>query len=364
MSKRRQNFQNIAWFHDIYKRGLLDMDPPYQRRSVWNVQFQQSFIDTILLDYPAPAIFLFSRIEASGLTKHELVDGKQRLTSVLEFLSGNLLVSDESPVVRLRGKSFNDLNAEEKLAFWEYDFPVEYLPTNEESVVNGIFDRLNRNVAKLSNQELRHARYSGRFISQAEELTEWMSQTLNPPFPRITEKTRRQMKDVEITATLLLFLELGYKRLSVDDMDEAFSTRDSEWEQEAKVVNEFRDVINAFSEMLKTEVGEFIPKSRFMNQADFYSLFAAIAEMRREMTFPPIPDATTRLHEFDETLDEELPLIETPSSRVIRVYLDAARSGSHDTNQRLTRISITKHVLAGNAIESWVESVKESVKNQ
>src|SRR5439155_22516398 len=82
MAKRRQNFQNTAWFHDIYKRELLDMQPPYQRRSVWNDQFKQSFIETILLDYPAPAIFLFSRIDASGLTKYELVDGKQRLTSV------------------------------------------------------------------------------------------------------------------------------------------------------------------------------------------------------------------------------------------------------------------------------------------
>jgi hypothetical protein len=33
---RRQNFQTISWFNDVFKRQLLELNPPYQRRSVWN----------------------------------------------------------------------------------------------------------------------------------------------------------------------------------------------------------------------------------------------------------------------------------------------------------------------------------------
>ena len=76
MAKRRQNFQNIAWFLEIHQRGVLNLDPPYQRRSVWNQTYREQFIDTILLDYPAPAIFLFQRIDELGASKYELVDGK------------------------------------------------------------------------------------------------------------------------------------------------------------------------------------------------------------------------------------------------------------------------------------------------
>jgi len=36
------------------------------------------------------------------------------------------------------------------------------------------FDRINRNVKKLTPQELRHARFNGLFINTAEDLTEWM----------------------------------------------------------------------------------------------------------------------------------------------------------------------------------------------
>jgi hypothetical protein len=56
---RRQNFQTIAWFNDLYNRELLDLDPPYQRRSVWTQTFRDYFIETLLLDYPAPTIFLY-----------------------------------------------------------------------------------------------------------------------------------------------------------------------------------------------------------------------------------------------------------------------------------------------------------------
>ena len=66
---RRHNFQTIAWFRDLYLRKLLNLDPPYQRRSVWNQSYKDYFIDTILLGYPAPAILLYEDIASSNLSK-------------------------------------------------------------------------------------------------------------------------------------------------------------------------------------------------------------------------------------------------------------------------------------------------------
>ncbi len=60
------------------------MDPPYQRRSVWNQSFKDYFVDTVLLGLPAPAIFLFEEISPEGRSVYHVVDGKQRLTSLLE----------------------------------------------------------------------------------------------------------------------------------------------------------------------------------------------------------------------------------------------------------------------------------------
>lgn len=64
--ERRQTTQSIAWFWDLYKRDLLELDPPYQRRSVWSQSYKDYFIDTILLDYPAPAVFLLRTSTRTG----------------------------------------------------------------------------------------------------------------------------------------------------------------------------------------------------------------------------------------------------------------------------------------------------------
>lgn len=44
------------------------------------------------------------------------------------------------------------------------------------------------------------------------------------PFPRIIDQSRRQMKDVELTAQLLLLVEAGQPRgYSQDELDAAFA---------------------------------------------------------------------------------------------------------------------------------------------
>ena len=59
-----------------------------------------------------------------------------------------------------------------------------------------------------------------------------MDRQFDREFPRIIESSRRQMKEVEVVATLLLFLEEGVKGYSADGLDAAFGERDQEWEHE------------------------------------------------------------------------------------------------------------------------------------
>ncbi len=77
-SPRRQNFQTISWFSDLFKRKLLNLEPPYQRRSVWNQSYKNDFIDTILLQYPAPAIFLYEEVSVEGVSIYQVVDVANR----------------------------------------------------------------------------------------------------------------------------------------------------------------------------------------------------------------------------------------------------------------------------------------------
>jgi hypothetical protein len=141
---RAINFQTVSWFWDLYNRKLLELDPPYQRRSVWNQDYKNYFIDTVLNGYPAPAIFIYQEITPEGVSKVSVVDGKQRLSTLFEFANNEFAVYDEATIERFRGKYFKELDTEAKQNFWKYQFAIEYLPSSDEQVIGNIFDRINR----------------------------------------------------------------------------------------------------------------------------------------------------------------------------------------------------------------------------
>jgi len=338
---RRQNFQTIAWFNDLYKRGLLNLEPPYQRRSVWTQSFKDYFIDTLLLEYPAPTIFLYEEIDNDGVTKYNVVDGKQRLTTIFEFISNKFSVSDEAIISEYRGSFFNDLSSDAKTKFWSYTFSVEYLPTRDETIINNIFDRINKNVAKLTSQELRHAKYSGQFITECEDLTEYMLKILPENFPQIAKKSMSQMKDVEFVSQILLRIEAEPKGYNTDELDEEFSKRDDVWDQKELVCKRFKNAIRVIKEIIDCDTEMQIPRSRFKNQADFYTLVGTIDQLKHEEKLPPIEDLKKRLISF---IDYEV--IETSDLR-IKNYYEYIRAASNRTLARKERENILKDLLLG-----------------
>ncbi|MDM8515912.1 DUF262 domain-containing protein [Desulfobacterales bacterium HSG16] len=334
---RKQNFQTIAWFNDLYNRGLLDLAPPYQRRSVWNQAYRDYFIDTILMGYPAPAIFLYEEISDNGTALYHVVDGLQRLTTIFEFVKGNYPVSDETLRVELQGRYFDELPSDIKKNFWGYTFSVEYLSTTEGSVISNIFDRINRNVSKLTSQELRHAKYSGCFITSAEDMSEHLFSQLYQNFPRISSQYRKKMKDVELLSQLLLLVEEGPKGYSIDDLNEAFSNRDMEWDQQNEVVNSYKDVVGIIKSIIEQDNDNRIIKSRFRNQADFYSLFGMLADLKRNNALPPLELLTEKLVKFLNFVDNDESRNKYPE---VNQYYEYARTASNRTTARKERIRI------------------------
>lgn len=336
---RRQNFQTIAWFNDLYNRELLDLDPPYQRRSVWTQTFRDYFIETLLLDYPAPTIFLYEDISDIGVTTYNVVDGKQRLTCIFAFINNEFPVPDTCPIEDLRGTYFQEFNGDLKNKFWSYTFSVEYLPTNNESIINNIFDRINRNVAKLTSQELRHAKYSGDFITISEDLTIWMNNKLPANFPQIAKRSRSQMKDVELTAQILLRLENEPKGFNTIELDIAFGNRDDNWEEKDEIEECFKTLINLLNEILSGDPDNILIRSRLKNQADFYSLLGALHVLIQRDELPELNDIKARLLTFvSHELTEE-------SSADINSYYEYARVASNRTLARKERENILIKVL-------------------
>lgn len=336
---RKQNFQTIAWFWDLRQRGLLDLEPPYQRRSVWSQTYRDFFIDTVLLGYPAPAVFLYEQITPEGLATYHVVDGKQRLTTLFSFVANEFPVFEKATRANLRGSLFRDLPDEVKREFWTYQFTVEYLPSDEDGVINNIFDRINRNTMRLTPQELRHARLSGVFITKCEQAAEYLFAELAPNFPNISPQARRQMKDVELAASLLLLIEEGPKGYSAAELDEAFSRRDDDWVAAEDVMTHFNQIVRAIRSLLATTHGGYLRTSRLKNQADFYSLFGAVDGLSGEQ---PWEEKAARLRRFIEVVSNDEQRAQNEEALT---YYDSARSASNDRGPRRARIEIIKTLL-------------------
>ncbi|WP_406138253.1 DUF262 domain-containing protein [Streptomyces sp. NBC_01089] len=344
--ERRQSLQTIAWFNDLNKRQLLNLTPPYQRRSVWNQQYREYFVETILLGYPAPAIFLHEDIRSDGTAHYNVVDGKQRLTAIFEFISGSYAIAEDSALERYQGQYFSALDDSIKKSFWTYQFLVEYLPTTDEATLNNVFDRINRNVAKLTKQELRHAKFDGRFARATEDMTELVESELPTNVPHIAAASKRQMKDVELVAQLLLLIENGPQAFSQEELDEAYSSRDEGWEAETSARARFTEMIAYLKSIFSHDqfTGFPAPVRRIRNQADFYSLFGAAFALQQSKQLPDATLASERLASFLETVSDE---IKRAGSTNAVMYYDAARSASNDAKQRNTRIRIISEVLSG-----------------
>lgn len=209
--KRDSNTIPLATFWENFLLQKYNFEPPYQRRSVWDDEKQSFLIDSILRNYPIPPIFLHQHIDSkTGRVSYDVIDGKQRLTSIVRFIKNEIAVSSELDGVAndeaIAGKKFEDLDEppldEYKKVFWRYQIPVEYIDTNNSALVDNIFDRLNRNGEPLQGQELRNAKYHGTALLKVID-----EAALNPVWEdRLRSLDVKRMGDKEFVSELLFVL--------------------------------------------------------------------------------------------------------------------------------------------------------------
>ncbi len=139
--------------------------PDYQRDAEqWDERKESLFIESILNNLTVPAFF-FSQGDDQ---KIEVVDGQQRLNTILKYADNKSALSDAESMVYLtpqsvhyRGKKFNNLPEELKSVFNDYPLTIIYLPQSLDlSTKLEIFRRINEGGTPLTGQDIRLAYYS------------------------------------------------------------------------------------------------------------------------------------------------------------------------------------------------------------
>ena len=229
---------------------------------------------------------------------------------------------------------------------WRYPLVVQQVDDVSEPHLIQVFDRINRNVAKLRPQELRHARSDGAFITLCERL----AVSLPDGFPNITAAEKKRMADVEYVSLLLIYIVQGTRSVSQSDLDELYIEWDGALPPETDLESRHRENTAIIDRLLKDPAkGDDLRRSRLRNRADFYSLCAAIDEITaaRRSIDPEVAAASlvtfaerverARGHNFEK----DPPLRDDEAAR----YYEAVRSASNDPGPRTTRIAALRKVL-------------------
>ena len=189
---REDPFQVSAIVQKIDKKTLIT--PGFQRHEVWNDTKRSEFIESILLNYPLPPLYLNQ--DKTG--RYIVVDGLQRSSSVYRFIKGEYKLTGLGRLTWLNGKAFGDLDEGLRARIEDRKFNCYVLkPSVPMNVVYDIFARINRGGVVLNHQEIRHGLHQGKSTELLRRLVSvsafhhWVGYRLTPNRMRNEEAALR-----------------------------------------------------------------------------------------------------------------------------------------------------------------------------
>lgn len=276
----------VVDFLEWQRQGSLDLQPFYQRRSVWNPRVKSLLIDSLLRGYPVPLIFLHNRLDVrTSQTIRQVVDGQQRLRTILAYVDIDCIDDaddwDRFTVLRSHnreyaGLSFQQLDDGVQRLILQTPLSVNVLPADVDDVtVLTIFQRMNSTGFKLNDQEIRNATFFGEFKEAAYEVSyaqhqRWLSWGI------FSRQDIAQMKEVELASDLLGLLLRGVGARTKAGINSLYRTYDETFSERARVVNQFNSTFDALDEVYGAESSRSGLR-RFRSTGWFYSVFALMS---------------------------------------------------------------------------------------
>lgn len=150
------------------QKGNIDLQPSFQRRAAWDDVRKSRLVESIIAGMPVPNIVLAEDRSSRG--KFIVIDGKQRLIAITQFMRGEYVLRGLDVRPDLNDKRYADLDPEDKNNFDNSTLRSTVIKNwRDENYLYAIFYRLNSGSLPLSPQELRKALTGGKLIDYIEE---------------------------------------------------------------------------------------------------------------------------------------------------------------------------------------------------
>lgn len=173
---------------------------------MWGSPARSYLIDSLLRGYPIPKLLLRTTVDRdSRRTIRDVVDGQQRLRTIIDFAANNLVLGPKAG--DFRGKRYSDLENEQKDAFLAYKLTCEQLINASDDDVLEVFLRINSYAVPVNGAELRNAKYDNPFSSMVKETV----RRLGPVWDLgvLGNRDRVRMVDQSVVAEIFGFFQDG-----------------------------------------------------------------------------------------------------------------------------------------------------------
>lgn len=309
------------------KRDELILQPEFQRDFVWTPSHMENFIKTILDGYPFPEIYISQKgIDLQTLaTQNVVVDGQQRLTTILKYINGDGEFEKSIP-------KFKDLSEDDQRDFLNYDVTIRDLKDVQPDVIIEVFKRINSTNFTLNAVEINNAIYNGEFISCAKDiLNNIKNDELKVPIFSESELTR--MADLHFILLVLSTIEEGGYFTYDNKVEEYIAKYNAEYPN-------YNLVKNSLSSKLLNILNSEIPAdSMWYRKSNFFTLLCEIYFL--DLTIEKIID---RITEFEENVMSNKT--SDKSANDFALYYSNMYTGTNSRSARVNRSELfRKYVL-------------------
>lgn len=305
--------------------------PIFQRGYVWTYAQGSRFIESLLLGLPVPGVFLSREPETQKLI---VIDGQQRLRTLQYFYEG--VFADSAREFRLKnvqeqfeGATYRSISEEDQRRLDDTIIHATVIrqdePSEDQSSVYYIFERLNTGATPLTPQEIRASIYIGEFNQLLFEMN------ANEAWRDIFGPVNKRRRDQEL---ILRFVSLYfYNEYYSRPMKEFLNTymgknRHLQLHSSDQIKQVFTGTIETVHRCLGNRAFRL---RRVINAAVFDAVMVAVA---RRLDQGPIRDCQPFREAYDRLLQDE-------------GFLEATGKATADEESVSRRLALATQAFAG-----------------
>lgn len=224
----------------------LNLNPWYQRRSVWNESQKAYLINTLFERKPIPTLYIRHSIDFEREKSiKEVVDGQQRVRAILGYYRGDFRAMNYEIGRKVR---YDELSRAQKQQFLMTALPIGYLQGATDADVIDIFARINSVAKSLNSQERRNAKFSGAFKQFCvAESTKRLA--IFRDYNIFTANDISRMTEVQFMSDLVINLIDGLTSYNSPKLDKYYAKYDDSFDDANRLSSKLDSIFNVIGDL-------------------------------------------------------------------------------------------------------------------